>query len=268
MEEREVLHTVCRGDPHGVFRSAVTPIGLPRELLGRVLRIVDQEIDTVDEFPRRVADAVRAVLRLLVVGQVRNRTATEVESVPEGGPDVRDVAGTHLHTIDEEFAFVGVGEIDRSRNAVEAHGEQRRAHQFVEHRLHAHPVVLPRTVHGEHRLGVEKRCEERQALRVVEVRVREQARTDEAGVARQALAAEVPKTGSEIEENRLAAGRQHRDARRVAAVADDVVAMAGRRATHAVESDAERGVTSGRGCCPHCFGKVNPKWTGVNGRET
>ncbi len=206
MEERQVLHTVSRGHPYRVFGRAVSPIGLSGELLGRVLRVMDEKVDSIDKLARGIADAIRTILGLLVIGKVRNRPPVEIEPITESRTNVRNEPCTHVHSVDEEVTFVGVDEIDCSRNAIESDGKQRRAHQFVEHCLHAHAVVLARAMDGEHRVGIQQRGKERKTLRVIEVRMREKTRSDESRVARETFAPEIPEARAEVEENRLASG--------------------------------------------------------------
>ena len=83
----------------------------------------------------------------------------------------------------------------------------------------------------------QQRFEERKTLDVVPVEVAQQARRGERLVER-ALLAEVAQARAEVEEDRVVARDVDGDARRVPAVANDLLTMAGRRTTDAVERDA------------------------------
>ena len=96
------------------------------------------------------------------------------------------------------------------------------------------PSSLGRAVHDEPAVLVEQRTEERQALDVVPVQVAEQARAPERHVGR-AAQPEVAQPGAEVEQQRVLAGDVDGHARRVAAVAADVIAMARGRAPDAMK---------------------------------
>ena len=65
-----------RGDLHGVVDGAVAPVALLRELVGRVLRVVDQQVDAVAQLEHGVGDvATLPSTRLLVVADVGDRGA-------------------------------------------------------------------------------------------------------------------------------------------------------------------------------------------------
>ena len=81
VEERELPRAGLVGDVHRVVDRAVTPVALVLELARRVLRVVDQQIDAVDELEHLVGDEVvaarlgPAAARLTVVGEVGDRDA-------------------------------------------------------------------------------------------------------------------------------------------------------------------------------------------------
>ena len=83
----------------------------------------------------------------------------------------------------------------------------------------------------------QQRSEERQTLHVVPMQVGQQAVAAEQRVGRNLLAV-VAKAGAHVEQQRILAGRVDRNARGVASVPSDVIALARRRAANAVERDA------------------------------
>ena len=84
------------------------------------------------------------------------------------------------------------------------------------------------------------RDEERQALHVVPVHVRDQRGAAERPVLRQLLAPEA-QTGTDVEDDRVLAGGFERDAGSVAAIAHVLGARAGRRTPHPVKGDVDHG---------------------------
>ena len=67
MKQRQPLCASLGGEPHRVVDRAVAPGCLQLELRLGVLRVVDQQVDTVDQFERTGIRRVAAVERLLVV---------------------------------------------------------------------------------------------------------------------------------------------------------------------------------------------------------
>ena len=184
----------------------MTPERLLRELFGRVLRVVNQQVDAVAQLHdagvdvtgrrRRVADV--GVGRL-VVADVRDAAAVPVEAVAHGRPDVGHRADQHLRVADRHLV---AGDVDESHVALqlaEVDREVRRLHQPAEH-VGERAFDLMRAVDVEAVAGHVNLREERQALHVIPVDVGNESRCGERcdweGLAEEA------QTGSEIEENR------------------------------------------------------------------
>ncbi len=152
----------------------------------------------------------------------------------------------HLGAVDREVVAVGVDEGDVAAELRGRDREVRRPHDAGEH-VDERALLLTRTVDVDHRVGPEHRREERQALDVVPVEVREQHRgAVRAGepvreqLALEALGDDVAvlaDAGAEVEDQRLVALGLQRDARGVPAVALVPGAVTGRRPAHAIERE-------------------------------
>ena len=127
----------------------MTPRRLRRELRLRVLRIVDQQVDTFDQFERTRRRRVAAVEWLLVIRQVRDRMAVELDAEAERRAEVRNEARLTLNApIVNSLSAVSWND-DDARQLVDADGEQRRANGAGHDLLERATVVLCRAVHVE-----------------------------------------------------------------------------------------------------------------------
>ena len=68
VEQRQALHPTFDGDPQRVLHRAMTPVVLAGELLGRVLRVVNQQVGTLAQLTGAGSDRHRTVLGHLMVG--------------------------------------------------------------------------------------------------------------------------------------------------------------------------------------------------------
>ena len=145
------------------------------------------------------------------------------------------------------FRFATDGEIvvvefvvaKRAGELLQRHREHRRADELVEHLRQRTTVVLPRGIDVQLATGTQDGREERKTLGVIPMEMAQQARTPK----RRAIAvlgAEVAGAGAEVEHDGLLAGDANAHARRVAAVAPSVIAMARRGTTHPMERDLHR----------------------------
>ena len=185
VEERKLTNVGLLGDVHRVVDGAVPPMTLLLELGRRVLRIVDQQVDTVAELEDVVGNEVVGLglprspaapmpPALTVVGEVRDRDALPLEPVPERRTDVADPPGPHLgggrH---REVVVADVVELHRALELLGRDREVRRPHHPGED-LTERALLLARAVDVERVPGAVHRHEERQALHVIPVEVAEQ----------------------------------------------------------------------------------------------
>ncbi len=87
------------------------------ELVRRVLRVVDEQVDAVAEVEHLVGDEVVGLAvdaPLTVVGQVGDRDAVQLEAVAERRSDVPDPPRAHLRVADREVVVAGVVEVERA----------------------------------------------------------------------------------------------------------------------------------------------------------
>ena len=86
VEQHELLRTRLAGDVHRVVDGRVAPVPLRLVLLGRVLRVVDQQVDAVAELEdvvRHVVVGIVGAAARPVVGNVRDRPAAPLDAEAE-----------------------------------------------------------------------------------------------------------------------------------------------------------------------------------------
>jgi hypothetical protein len=148
-------------------------------------------------------------------------------------------ARPHRHVAEHEIVVTHIVETEGAGELLEREREHRRLDRTLERLGQRTAVVLHGPVDIELCSGLQHRCEERQALDVVPVEMRQQANAAERSVVR-LLASEVAQAGAEVEHDGQLPGDVDRHARRVAAAPDDVIAMARGRPPDTMKRDAER----------------------------
>ena len=227
VEQRERLHPALGGQPHRVLDRAMPPRRLHPELLGRVLGVVDQQVDAFAQLARTVGHLEHVDAGLLVVAQVGDRRPVPRDPVAARGADVRDQARHDVDVADPEGLVADPAEVDAAGERLERDRERRRAQAGTEHVTERAPVGLRRGVDVEVRPVAQEGREEREALDVVPVQMGQQARAAER-LARPVRQAVVAQAGTEVEQQRVVIGDVDRHARRVAAVARHLLAVARR----------------------------------------
>ena len=179
-----------------------------------------------------------------MIGDVGDRRAVPLDAIAVGGPDVGHRSRRHLRVADHERLFAALVERERAGKCVHGHREVRRADAEVERLEQAEPVVLHRRVHVE-MAALEERDEERQALHVIPMEVRDQRVAVERPVEGLGLA-EVAQARAHVEDDRILAGGLNCHARGVAAVPTSSITRARCRPSHPEESDVEHRSPLGR----------------------
>src|SRR5690606_16798989 len=242
VEQGEAPGAGLVGDEHGVVHRAVAPVVLLRELLDRVLGVVDDEVGAVAQLEDVVAHPVAAVVGHLVVGDVGHRRPADLDPVAVVGPDVRHRAHPDLRPVDLDVAVVDVVELDLAVELLDRHREERRAHELAEG-VGQGADLLRGPVDVELGAGRQDRAEVRQALHMVAVRVGDQRGAPEAAVGRQRLA-QPAEPGAEVEDDRVVARCVELHARGVPAVPAVLVAGTRGRAPDTEEGDVQQGTPS------------------------
>src|SRR5436190_769168 len=233
VEQHQALHARLARQRHRLFERRVAPAPVLLQLLGRVHRIVDEQLHSPQEryevlAPRRGGLIVPARPEL-VVGHVRHARAARCgrEPVAEGGAGVAQSHRLHAEGPHRELARHNLLHRELRRQRVQRDREHGRVHLLPEDRLErGRPLARAPDPHRV--AGGEKRFEVREPLDMVPVRVRQQdLRLYRAVLTLHQLASQSPDAGSGVEDNQLAptltpAGAFHSDARRVAAVARGV----------------------------------------------
>ena len=181
----------------------------------------------------------------------------EFDPKAQCGPEMRNESGHHLEATDQELGVGRVVEPNIAGQFVDAHREQRRTNRERHDVVERTSVGLSRAVHVETRALAKQWGEERQTLNVIPVQMAEQAASLEQLLGGHLLA-EVAEAGAHVEEQWLLAWRIDRDARRVAAIPLNVIALARRRTTNAMERDPHHWVIlkTGTLCTDHGRPKV------------
>ena len=200
MEQRESRARFLR-DVHRVLDRAVSPVPL-RPVLSCVCCASWISKSTPSHSSsislRDVVVGIVGVAPGTVVGDVRDRHAVPVDAVAEGRPDVAHPARPHLGEADREIVVAGVVEPHVACELRRSDREVRRAHDLREH-VAQRALGLARPVDVERRTLAVERREERQALHVIPMKVRQQHRPVELVGAVQPVRAQA---GSEVEDDR------------------------------------------------------------------
>ncbi len=230
VEQRQLPRARFLGDEDRVLDGAVTPRALDHVLVGGVLRVVDQEVDAVAELEHVVGDVVVGVFGHgagTVVGEVRDRHALGLDAEPERRIGVAHPPGAHLRPVEREVV-VGDGlEGDLTPQLLGRDREVGRAHHVAED-LAERSRLLVRSDHGHRPATGRQRREERQALDVVPVEMRQQhggAVAVDAALGGEGVAV-VAQSGAEIEHDRIVTFGRDFHARGVPPVAVELVAVA------------------------------------------
>ena len=165
------------GDVHRVVDRAVAPVPLRLVLGRRVLRVVDQQVDAVAELEHLVRDVVVGVLGTAaraVVGEVRDRHAVPARpgsraSGRRGAPSASAPSRRPTGKSSSPVSWKRTSPVSWSGRIGKNGGRIISREHLAERAL-----VLARPVHVERRALAVQRREERQALHVVPVQVREQ----------------------------------------------------------------------------------------------
>src|SRR5436853_211205 len=99
MEQDNLFRSGLAGDQQRVLDGAVTEMPFDLELLVRVLRIMDDDVDTITELEHVLGDVVVRLVgatTLRVIGDVRHGAAAELDAEPERGIGVTHPAGADL----------------------------------------------------------------------------------------------------------------------------------------------------------------------------
>ncbi len=268
VEQRELARAGFLGDVDRVLDGAVTPRALDLVLVGGVLRVVDEQVDAVAELEHVAGYVVVGVVGHgagPVVGEVRDRHALHLDPEAERGVGVADPARPHLGAVEREVVVGDRLEGDVAAQLLGRDREVGRAHHLAEHGAER-PVLLVGTDHGDVATAGRERQEERQPLDVIPVEVGEQHRgavAVEASLGGQRVAV-VAQPGAEVEHDRVVAFGRDFDARGVAPVAVELVAVARSRTAHPPEVHVRRsGHTSEVTWCePVSFRTLRPETPG------
>lgn len=202
MEHDERAHVECASDVQRIVAGAMSPIGTMTKLLHRVLRVMNEKIDSFDEIYHRVSDVKGSVNGLLMVREIRDGTSPVLDAVPECRPDVGYEARCHRKLTNFEFTITDGVDIEYSGKIGDIDGKHRRFDHVEKCDARWTSIVLRRCVDVHARPGVEYRWEERQTLHMVPMQVCQQGGTDERPSLCTQLMSEITHTGAEIENQR------------------------------------------------------------------
>ena len=174
VEQGQALGADLARQPHGVLDRAVTPCALAGELGGRVLGVVDQQVDALAQCEHAVGD-VRPAERLLVIADVGDARRTVRHAIAERLADMGHGAALDVEAADAELGG-RFADVDPTGEGIDPDREHRRADRRGEDLGGRAAVVLRRGVDDELARLVQQRPEERQALDVVPVEVADEAR--------------------------------------------------------------------------------------------
>ena len=199
VEQGESLDSSLPRQPDRKFRSAVTPVALLFELIWRVLRIVNQQINIAAEVEHTVGRRKRSIGRHLVITDIRNRAPIPSHAISNGVADMRNQTGHQTNIADRELVVTNLVEPDRARKHREVNREQRGLDRVSEDLLDTQVPDLPGRIDRDIGPFMQHRLEEWQPLDVIPVQVSEKAGPPERFTLRQGET-EVTKTCSEVEE--------------------------------------------------------------------
>ena len=243
VEQDQVLRLYLSCDLRAFEPTRMAPT-LPRgrELLGRVLRVVDQDVCAAGELPEIRVEFRRA---RLVVRRIDDGTRRRVQPIAKAALWVVEPCGRYLRSFNvpllaagnlAEFAFgAHRGDVDRKIGLGELRFEHLAQAVWAEVlRLKAEEMKsIPR---------VEEGVEKRNTLNVIPVVVRHQHLCLNPGVVAglQPLVAEHPQSRAAIEDESRAIRSGKLEARRVPAIAPGVTLESGDGASHAPENQFGR----------------------------
>ena len=202
MEHDERAHVECASDVQRIVAGAMAPVGTLRKLLHRVLRVMDEKIDSFDEIHHRVSDVEGSVNGLLMVWEIRDGTSLVLDAVTERRSDVRYEARCHRELTDREFTITDGVDIERAWKLGDIDGKHRRFDHVEKCDTCWTTILLRRCIDVHARSSVEYRWEERQPLHVIPVQVSQQGGTDERLSLSTQLMSEITHTSAEIENQR------------------------------------------------------------------
>ena len=166
-----------------------------------------------------------------MIAEIGDRTAEGADAVPERVTDMRD---RPTHDVDLgarcrhlEHGLPAVDKVDIARQHRKLDWKKRWTDGASEHRSQSRVAFLARAVHSDVGTFLQQRRKERQPLDVVPVQVTQQAGANKSG-SRLKGVAEIAKSGSEVEQDRIDTIDVKRYARGVAAVPDKLGRVTGR----------------------------------------
>ena len=177
VEQHEAAHAGFARDVHRVLDRAVTPVPLRLVLLERVLRVVDEQVDAVAQLEHAGRDVVVGVGRRPCPDRDRGGTRPTCRSTRRGSRASAPTWRTQRERTLASPTGKSSSPVSWKRmspgRSVGPDREERRAHHLREH-LAERAVGLARPVDVERRARPVQRHEERQALHVIPVQVRQE----------------------------------------------------------------------------------------------
>jgi hypothetical protein len=233
----------------GLDVRGVAPATIPLELAGRVHGVVDQHVRVArerDEFPMPRGPHVVAPSRSeLVVRHVHQTRPAALgrEAVGERGPRVAEPHGLDPEPVHGECPRLHMRHRQRGIQLVERDREHDRIHLLAQDSFQIH-LALPGAPNAHGAPGVEQWREERQALNVIPVGVREEeVHLDRVPKPLDQGAPQRANAGARVENDQSPRARGvglHGDAGRVAPVARRPGSRRGNRATSAPDREPVR----------------------------
>lgn len=175
MGESQAFHAGHFRDLHGLIEAAVSPTAPFLQLLGRVLRVMDEQVRAARQLDQPLID-------LLAVFNVRANDkdaaiSLDPETIGSAGMIVPLSSDQGLHIVDTAEVLAGIGnlqELEIGSHALQLHGEVFHLHLDLEDLLQMADGLIP--AQGKERdflIGIIGWGKERKTLDMVPVKVRE-----------------------------------------------------------------------------------------------
>ena len=128
-------YRLCPGsasDLDRILRRGMAPIAFRGELFQRVLRIMDEQVNTVRKFKHLLGHVETAVRWLLVIGNERKGPAATGKAVARGGAHMGDRTRSHGNGADVESVAVDLVERELAEEVGQMNGKIRRPNPLLE----------------------------------------------------------------------------------------------------------------------------------------
>jgi len=221
-------------DTNGVVDSAVTPGWLTRELFGRVLRVVDKNIDALTEFKNSRLDG-NSIRRLLMIAHIGHRETIALDSISERGVCMWNFERRHFRSRYLVNTFSKGEERNIAGEILTSNREKRWTHQVVKS-VGESDTVMVWPVDRKCRTRYQQRLTERKPLDVVPVKVRHECVRMQLHTGT-LVGTEVSESGSEVEQDRIGIVAAQYNARGIAAVTRRAFTSTWRRPPNSVKRD-------------------------------